>query len=440
VRQRLLGVDRGGFELDRALAQHRRQGRRPQQRRQVDPGTDLRPAAEVVEGPLLARVAVGPTLGSEAVGVVVALAVAVQERVRDQHLGPGGNPLPSPVRLGESHTRQHRGGRIQAHRLLQASAQVRQLVVVAAELRLGLCALAGVRGDQGQGPQRVERQGVARGEEPVRDLPHRRGLVIGRRLAKQAGQAPLLGRRDVLDQARDEARVALRRLARHPVGLRHHLAERPRQLLIVAGRVAEHHPAGQPAKREAPLLPPELAVRELGQHRLHLFFRHGCKPRGEPVSPAAVEHRLVEVTALSPQAGAGDGHGVGLKGDHPVALGFGVGRERVGRALEGPVHVGGSEQQQRPIAHHPHPHGATGMAAPHPLEKAHRPAVDVGPGRRRDGRGAAAEDPLHCVGDDDERVEARVLEQRGRADAAHASLRQGANAFSHPSSAGPSSG
>ena len=76
----------------------------------------------------------------------------------------------------------------------------------------------------------------------------------------------------------------------------------------------------------------------------------------------------------------------------------------------------------------------------HPAEQAHRPAIDVRPGGGRPRRAPRPEQALQRVRHDHERVEARVLDKRRALQASQPSFRQGAKAFSTPSSAGASSG
>ena len=238
----------------------------------------------------------------------------------------------------------------------------------------------------------------------MRDLADRLGLGVGRRLGEPADEAPRLGGGDVLAEARDERPVARRGLARHPVGLGHQLAERLGELGVVGGRVAEDHPAGDPAEGLVPRVPAELAALAARPASSASASSPATATKRSPSrcsGPPGVEHRLGERAPLPPRLAARDRQRVGLEGDHPVALRLRVRRERVGRALERPVDVGGREQQQRRVADHPHPDRARrrGRGAC-PRQQPDRLAVDVRRVAAGDRPAAAPEDALERVRDD----------------------------------------
>jgi hypothetical protein len=116
---------------------------------------------------------------------------------------PAGTAVPPSSGLGHRLARQQRCRRVQAHRVLQAGAQVPALDEpgLAGDLRPDRAAPVGVRGDQSERSQRVGGQRVRHCEEPVRDLPGRLGRPRRRRLAEQRHEAPGLSRLDVAAQA-----------------------------------------------------------------------------------------------------------------------------------------------------------------------------------------------------------------------------------------------
>ena len=247
----------------------------------------------------------------------------MEEGVEDQELGAGVHGGTVPVDVGHGLAREHRGGRPQAHRLVQAGLEVGAAVRRPIELGLDLAVLPGVAREQGQAAEGVNRECVVAREEPVRHLAvGLRDLVRGR-LAEQADQAPLLPRLDVPMDPLHQLGQALRRLAGQPVRLVHELAEQLREGFVVGRAVTEDHATGDAAHRALPAVPVELtaAVGVRGtQHPVRLLANHGREPIGEPVLVPGVQHRLVEAPAVLPGPVAGDRQRVGLERRHPLPL------------------------------------------------------------------------------------------------------------------------
>ena len=201
----------------------------------------------------------------------------------------------------------------------------------------------------------------------------------------------------------------IRRLAGHPIGLGHDLAEQLGQRLVAPRRIAEHNPPGYPLERPVPVIPRELGLPDKGAG---LLAHHAREPIRQPVLAARVEHRLREPAAVLPRPVAGDRQGVGLERRHPLALALRVRGEELRRAVQDPADVIHGQNEQRAIGHDPHPDRPRSVARPHPAQQAHRPAIDVRPSGGRPRRASRPEQTLQRVRHDHERVEARVLDER----------------------------
>ena len=203
-------------------------------------------------------------------------------------------------------------------------------------------------------------------------------------------------------------------------------------------------------QRQVPRVAAELAARA-GEHRRGLLARDGRRSgrRGGGAAGRCRARPRRSARRSRHMLAARDRQRIGLEDAHAVALGLGVGGEGLGRALERAVDVGGGRAAAAPGRARPGPRpGRRSWLRLH-AARAGRP-----PGRRRSpgspprpAPASAPEDALDSVRDDDECVEARVLEQRGALDrrsrlgsARSGELVQGAKAFSTPSSAGASSG
>ena len=222
--------------------------------------------------------------------------------------------------------------------------------------------------------------------------------------------------------------------------------------LVVARRVAEDDAPGDPPEGVVARRPSRARRRralDLVEQRRGLLRGDGRRSgRRAGAAAAGVEHRLGEARGGSAHSSPREiVSASGWKCDHPVALGLGVGGERVGRALEHAAHVGGRRAAAAPGRVITRTQTGPGAVAAAHAARSGRP-----PGRRRSAASPPRprarrrrKRPWTALGTITERVEAHVLEQRGarhrrRSARLSRAVRQGANAFSTPSSAGASSG
>ena len=266
----------------------------------------------------------------------------------------GGDHRAVPRHVAVGLARQHRRRRVEAHRVLEAGLEVAEArdprrgqggPGVVGLGRLGVVelgddpgALLGVGGDQRQGAEGVDRQGVAAREEPVRHLARGVGLRPGGSLGEEPDERLRLGVVDVALDAPAKRLVVLRALLRQAVGLLHQLREQLEDAAVVARVVAEDRAQRDAADAEVERVPVEIAVAvgvDLGDQGRALLGDHRREALAEAVRRlAGVEHRLVEAAALLPRPVARDRQRRGLEVLHPAALGVGVGGEGLGRALE----------------------------------------------------------------------------------------------------------
>jgi hypothetical protein len=184
------------------------------------------------------------------------------------------------------------------------------------------------------------------------------GARIGGRLVEQPHQAAGLGGGDVAVQLRHERLEVLGVLVGELVGLGHQGREQVAHVLVVPRPVTEHYPPRYPSQRAVERLELEAPAGGFNvlQELRRLLPRRSQEPVGQPVQGlAGVEHRLGEAAPVLPPLAARDRQGVRLEVGHPPPLGVGIGRERVGRALEDPAHVVDRQQQERLVRAGPDP-------------------------------------------------------------------------------------
>ena len=293
------------------------------------------------------RLALEPLLGGEAVGVGNPLGVAVVERVDDHDLRTRRQGLAPQLDVGGRLAREHRRGRPQAHRLLEARAEVLAGLPCAARYVL-------LGGEDRQRPESVDRQRVTEREEPVRDLADRRRPRVGGGRAEASDEAAPVGARSTwTDDHRLELAHPLAALPGHRVRRRHQLAEQlrerarrrpPRRRGSAGGRSAGPLGGRRPSRSRRP--PPRPARSSSAR-----------APRGRPPpSPSAAcgaPEGLFSTASLKRRRLLHSGSRemvtrVGLEGDHPVALRRRVGGERLRGARRGRARCRAGRAAARP--------------------------------------------------------------------------------------------
>jgi hypothetical protein len=263
--------------------------------------------------------------------------------------------------------------------------------------------VTGIDRQEREGPRDGHPGGVER-EHPVRDLvlgmdrcpgvlvpvvrvvvADRRGEGVRSGLVDRSAQPP----RERLPRAGPPASQA------GPVAAAAQRVERAGQVPVIAGGLAEHEPAHDPLPGPVEPAPVQFPARlRVRREPVDLVVQHSHQRRGQMVQRSVrLQHRLVAAPARVPGRPAREQHAVRLEPAQRRVLVRGVGRERLGRVAEQPLHVARREHHGHRASRRAQPQRARPVPFPQSREQPDRRPVGLEPLGQRHRQTAALHRP-----------------------------------------------